>query len=72
MPAIGSAELSPTRLAPAGQTAIALPTITLRTQKEQRLAFIGITKPLPQDRLAVCRHAFSQAAMDNRSNFVAG
>ena len=44
---VGRARLTKAGLPAAGQTAIALPAVTVGAQKEYRPAFPGIAKPLP-------------------------
>jgi hypothetical protein len=70
--AVGAASLKEPRLLAAGKAAVALSAIAVRTQKEERTAFAGKTKPLPEYHFAVGRHACSQAALDNRNGSVAG
>jgi hypothetical protein len=72
VPAIGAAALTDPCLLAAGQTAIALPAITGRTEEKQRAAFAAQTKPLSQHHFARSRHGCSQAALDNSNRFVAG
>lgn len=71
VPSIGATPLAEPRLATAGEAAVALPAVTVRTQKEQRAAFAAKAKTLPKNCFAVSRHADSQAALDNRKRFVA-
>ena len=72
MTAIGQPPLLQASLLPAGETAIALSVITVGTQKKQRAASRGKTKPLPQNHFTVRRHTPSQAVLDKGSGFVAG
>ena len=72
VPAIGTAALTEPSLLAAGEAAIALPAITVGTQKKQRAAFYGNTKTLPQNHFAMRRHACSQAELDNGTGSVAG
>jgi hypothetical protein len=72
MTAIGPPPLLQASLLPAGETAIALSVVTVGTQKKQRAASPGKTKPLPQNHFTVRRHTSSQAALDKGSGFVAG
>jgi hypothetical protein len=72
MPTIRAAFLLEPRLLAAGETAIALPTITVGTQKEQCTAFGVQTNPWSQNYFARSRHAFSQAALDNGYGSVSG
>jgi hypothetical protein len=72
MPAISQPSLPQAGLPPATQAAIALAAITAGAQEEHRAAFVSQAKPLPQNHFALCRHASSQAALDNGRGFVAG
>ena len=68
--AVGASELAKPRLAPACQAAIALSTITLRTEIEGCAAIAGQANPKPQNHFARNRHASSQAGLDNDDGFV--
>ncbi len=53
-------------------TAVALPAITVRADKEHRVTFLTEANSLPEYRFAMnCRHPSSQARLDNGSRFVA-
>jgi hypothetical protein len=71
VPTIGTSSLAEPGLMAAGQAAIALPTVTVRAEKEYGAAFVTQANPQPEHRFAVNRHAPSQAALDNGNNFVA-
>jgi hypothetical protein len=71
MTTIGSAPLIQTGLAAAMQTAIALPTITMRAEEERRPAFTAQTNPQPQNYFAMNRHPPLPAGLDNGYGFVA-
>jgi hypothetical protein len=70
--------VGPTSLAEAGLlttfvTAVALPAIAMRADKEHRVTLVAEADSLPEYRFAMNRrHASSQAALDNGSGFVAG
>jgi hypothetical protein len=72
------ASVGPTSLAEAGLfttfvTAVALPAIAVRADKEHRVTLVLEADSLPEYRFAMNRrHASSQAALDNGSGFVAG
>ena len=67
---VGAAALTEPRLAAAGQAAIALAAITVRTEKERRAAIAGQANPKPQNHFARNRHASPQAGLDNDDGFV--
>ena len=69
--AIGAVPLTKPGLLAAGEAAITLSAITIRTEKEHRAAFTAQTKPLPENHFAMNRHACSQAELDMDSGFVA-
>lgn len=68
--AVGASELAKPRLAPACQAAIALSTITLRTEKEGCPAIAGQANSKSQNHFAGNRHASPQAGLDNDDGFV--
>jgi hypothetical protein len=68
--AVSAAPLTEPRLAAAGQAAIALSAITVRTEKERRAAIAGQANPKPQNHFARNRHASPQAGLDNDDGFV--
>jgi hypothetical protein len=54
-------------------TAVAMATVTVLADEENRLAPLTKANPLPQNRFAMNhRHASSQAGLDNGSGLVAG
>ena len=69
--AIGTAPPPPGLIA-AGQAAIALPAVTMGTEKENGAAFTAQANPLPQNHFVRRRHACSQAGLDNGNRSVAG
>ena len=71
VPAIGSAMLPPSACATARLTAITLPAVAMRTQKERRTALASRANPLSQNHFATIRHASQQAELDKDSGFVA-
>lgn len=71
VPAIRVPPLLDSSLLPAGQAAIALPTITPGAEKEHRATCAAQANPQPEDHFTVHRHALSLAALDNGDNFVA-
>ena len=70
--AIGGASLTEPCLPAAGETAIALPAITVATQKKHCAAFMMQTNPWSQNHFARSRHAYSQAALDNGYGSMSG
>jgi hypothetical protein len=70
--AVGGASLPEPGLLATGETAIALPAVTVGTEKEQRAAFAVQTDPWSQNYFARSRHAYSQAALDNGYGSVSG
>ena len=53
--------------------AVAVASITVRADEENRLAGLAKANPLPQNRFAMNhRHASSQAELDNGTGLVAG
>jgi hypothetical protein len=70
--AIGTAPLTESGLIAAGDAAVALSAVTVRTEKENGAAFIAQANPLPQNHFAMNRHASSQAGLDNSNGSVAG
>jgi hypothetical protein len=71
VPAISGAPLVEAGLTAAGEAAIALSAITVGTEEKDRAAFAAQAKPLPENHFAMNRHAYSQAALDMDSSFVA-
>lgn len=71
VPAIGATPLVQPGLLTAGQAAITLAAIKVRTEKKYGATFAQQTNTQPQDRLAMNRHASLQAALDNGEAFVA-
>jgi hypothetical protein len=72
VPAVGGTSLAEPCLPAADKTAIALPAITVGTQKEQCAAFVMQTNPWSQNHFARSRHAYSQAALDNGYGSMSG
>lgn len=73
VPPVGTPPLLEAGLLAAPGAAIAVSPITVRTDKENRVAFATQAKSLPENRFAMNRrHASSQAGLDNGSGFVAG
>jgi len=70
--AIGGASLTEPCLLPANEAAVALPAITVGTQKEPPAAFAEQTNPWSQNYFARSRHAHSQAALDNSYGSMSG
>ena len=71
VPPIGTAKLPSSHLVAAFGAAVTLSAITVRTQKEDRAAFIAAAKPQPQNDFAVRSHACLQAGLDSGGSFVA-
>jgi hypothetical protein len=70
---VGGPSLPAARLVAALGAAVAVSSIALRADVENRLAALTKAKPLPQNRFAVNhRHASSQAELDNGTGLVAG
>jgi hypothetical protein len=70
---VGAPPLLATGLFTALGAAVAVSTITVRADEENRLAALSKAKPLPQNHFAVNhRHTSSQAGLDNGSDLVAG
>jgi len=69
--AVGTAALMEPGLITAGETAIALSAVAVRTEIEHRMAFAARANPLPENHFAMLRHAPSQAGLDNGNGFVA-
>jgi hypothetical protein len=65
VPAVGGTALPAPGLHAAIRAAIALPSITMRTNPEQRLAFLAATNSLPENDFAMNRHPPTQADFDN-------
>jgi hypothetical protein len=72
VPAVGGTSLAEPCLSAAGETAIALPAITVATQKKHCAAFVMQTNPWSQNHFASSRHAYSQAALDNGYGSMSG
>jgi hypothetical protein len=70
--AIGATPLTEPSLVAAGQAAITVSAITVGTEKKHRAAFAAQTNSQPENHFVLKRHAYSQAALDNGSSFVAG
>jgi hypothetical protein len=70
MATVGRAPLSEPSSLATGPTAIALPAITPRAQKEHCAAFAAQANAQPEDHFAIERHASSPAALDNGNHFV--
>lgn len=70
--AVGAASLTDPGLLAADAAAIALPAITVGTQKEQSAAFAEQTNPWSQNHFARSRHAHPQAALDNGYGSMSG
>jgi hypothetical protein len=70
---VGGSPLLAAGLLAAWIAAVALSAIAVRANKENRVAALTKTNPLPQNRFAMNhRHASSQAELDNGSSLVAG
>ena len=70
---VGAPPLPAASLVAALAAAVAVSSIAVGADKENRLAALPKAKPLPQNRFAVNhRHASSQAELDNGSGLVAG
>lgn len=67
MATVGTALLLATSFGAAGGAAIALPTITVLTDPEQRVASAAAANPLPENDFARNRHARPQTGLDNGS-----
>jgi hypothetical protein len=65
--AVGPAPLLAPGLSAAGEAAIALPTITVLTDPEDRVAAAVAANPLPENDFAMNRHARPQTGLDNGS-----
>ena len=68
--AVGAAALIESGLITAGEAAIALPSVTARTNIKHSPAFAAKANPLPENQFAVSCHASSQAGLDNGNGFV--
>ena len=71
VPAVGAAVLTEPGLLAAGDAAIVLSAVTVRTEKKHHAAFAAEANPLPQNCFAMRRHAFPQAGLDKGNGFVA-
>jgi hypothetical protein len=65
--AVGGTPLLKPRLVTASGTAIALPTITVLTDPEHRLATAATANPLPENDFAMNLHASPRTGLDNGS-----
>jgi hypothetical protein len=65
VPTIGGTALLPPGFRPASPAAIALPSITVRTNPEHRLASLTATNSLPENHISMNRHPPTQADFDN-------
>ncbi|MBK5294725.1 MAG: hypothetical protein JJE04_23990 [Acidobacteriia bacterium] len=73
VPSVGPPPLLPAGLIAAWGAAIAVSAITVRADEEHCLALLTETNSMKENRFAVhCRHALSQAGLDNGTRFVAG
>jgi hypothetical protein len=63
--AVGGAALLTPGVGTARRAAIALPTITVGTNPEHRLATLAATNALPENHFAMNRHPPTQADFDN-------
>jgi len=70
VPPVGASPLPASGGLPAGEAAIALSAVAMRTDEEQRQACAAETNPLTENRFAMSRHAGAQAALDNGDGFV--
>jgi hypothetical protein len=71
VPTVGTAVLTVLGLIAAGEAAIALSAVTVRTEIEHRTTFTAQANPLPENQFAMSCHASSQAGLDNGNGFVA-
>jgi hypothetical protein len=70
MPPVSAAlSIAPGRSA-AGQAAIAVSAVAMSADEKHRPAATSYANSLSQNCIAMCRHAFSQAVLDNGSGFV--
>ncbi len=65
--AVGTASLLAPGLRAAGEAAIALATVTMLTDPEDRVASDATANPLPENDFAMNRHARPQTGLDNGS-----
>jgi hypothetical protein len=65
VPAVGGTALLAPGVATARRAAIALASITVRTNPEQRLASLAATNSLPENHFSMNRHPPTQADFDN-------
>jgi len=73
VPAVGAPSLVDSGMLTAEGAAIALSTIAVRAHEENCVTLATEANPLPEYRFAMnCRHASSQAGLDNGDGFVAG
>lgn len=72
VPAIGTPPLLQPCLLAAAHAAIALPAVTVLAEEEEGATVAAEANPLPENHIAVNRHACAQAALDSGNPFVAG
>ena len=73
VPAVGAPSLVDSGMLTAEGAAVALSTIAVRADEENCATLATEANPLPEHRFAMnCRHASSQAGLDNGDSFVAG
>ncbi len=73
MAAVGAPTLVDSGMLTAGGAAIALSAVAVRADEEHCVTLATEANPLPEYRFAMnCRHASSQAGLDNGTDFVAG
>jgi hypothetical protein len=70
IPTVGTAVLMESGPVAAGEAAIALTSVTVRTEIEHRSAFAAKANPLQENQFAMSRHASSQTGLDNGNGFV--
>jgi hypothetical protein len=71
--AVGAPSLAGSGMLTAWGAAVALSAIAVRADEEHCVTLAAEANPLPEYRFAVsCRHASSQAGLDNGCGFVAG
>jgi len=71
VPMVGAAVLMASGLVAAGKAAIALTSVTARTEIEHHSTFTTQANPLPENQFAISHHASPQAELDNGNGFVA-
>jgi hypothetical protein len=73
VPAVGAPSLADSGMLTAKGAAVALSTIAVRADEEHCVTLANAANPLPEYHFAMnCRHASSQAGLDNGYGFVAG